>query len=63
MGPIDSIDSDNGLALSRRQAIISTNDGLGWWCIYASLGLNELRGCCLPLIVAYESPNHYLNWC
>ena len=27
---------------NRRQAIISTNDGLIWWCIYASLGFNEL---------------------
>ena len=27
----------------RRQAIIWTNDGLVWWRIYVSLGLNELR--------------------
>ena len=33
----------NGLMPTRRQAIMWTNDGLGWWCIYASLGLNELR--------------------
>ena len=36
------IGSYNGLAPTRRQAIIWTNDGLVWWCIYASLGLNEL---------------------
>ena len=34
--------SDNGLAPTRRQAIIWTNDGLGHRRIYASLGLNEL---------------------
>ena len=33
---------DNGLAPTRRQAIIWTNDGLEYRCIYASLGLNEL---------------------
>ena len=33
---------DNGLSRSRRQAIIWTNDGLVYWGIYASLGLNEL---------------------
>ena len=33
---------DNGLAPNRRQAIIWTNDGLVNWCIYVSLGLNEL---------------------
>ena len=38
-----SIGSDNGLAPTRRQAIIWTNDGLGYRYIYASLGLNELR--------------------
>ena len=36
------IGSDNGLAPRWRQAIIWTNDGQGWWCIYASLDLNEL---------------------
>ena len=29
----------------RQQAIIWTNDGLVCWCIYASLGLNELTCC------------------
>ena len=33
-----SIGSDNGLAPNRRQAIIWINDGLGYWCIYASFG-------------------------
>ena len=42
LGTKSSIRSDNGLVPSRRQAIIRTNDGLVWWCIYASLGLNDL---------------------
>ena len=37
-----SIGSDNGLAPNRWQAIIWTNVGMLYWCIYASLGLNEL---------------------
>ena len=43
-GPIDNmhIGSDKGMAANRRQAIIWTNDGLVYWRIYASLGLNEL---------------------
>ena len=36
------IGSDKGWAPNRRQAIIWTSDGLVYWCIYASLGLNEL---------------------
>ena len=39
---LTSIVLDNGLSPGRRGAIIWTNDGLGWWCIYVSLGLNEL---------------------
>ena len=39
---ISHIDSDNGLAPTRWQAIIWTNDGIVYWCIYASLCLNEL---------------------
>ena len=35
-----SIGSYNGLAPRRRQAIIWSNDGLVYWRIYASLGLN-----------------------
>ena len=38
-----SIDSDNGLAPTRQQAIVWTNVGMLSSCIYASLGLNELR--------------------
>ena len=38
-----SIGSDNGLAPNRRQAIIWTNDGPGYWRLYASLDLNELN--------------------
>ena len=37
-----SIGSDNGLAPVRQQAIIWTNDGLVYRCIYASLSRNEL---------------------
>ena len=33
---------DSGSVPTRRQAIIWTNDGLAYWHIYASLGLNEL---------------------
>ena len=46
-GLIDNviIGSDNGLASNRRQAIIWTNNGLVYWRIYASLGLNELVYC------------------
>ena len=35
--------SDNGLAPNRQQAIILTNDGTGYFKIYAWLGLNELN--------------------
>ena len=34
--------SDNGLAPIRRQSIFWIKDGLVYWCIYASLSLNEL---------------------
>ena len=40
---VSSIGSDDGLAPVRRQAIIWTNDGLVYWRVYASLGLNELK--------------------
>ena len=36
------IGSDNGLAQTREQAIISTNDGLVYRCINVSLSLNDL---------------------
>ena len=55
-GPIEiysSIGSDNGLAPTRRLAIIWTHDGLVWWHIYASLGLNELKDAVLQV---QESP-------
>ena len=45
-GPIlqhTTIGSDNGLAANRRQAIIWTDDGLVYWRIHVSLGLNEFR--------------------
>ena len=38
------IGSDNGLAHIRGQAIIWTNNGLIYWRIYASLGLNDQVG-------------------
>ena len=47
-----SIGSDNGLAPNRQQAIIWTNDCLGYWCIYASLSLNELK--CLIVYANYD---------
>ena len=37
-----SIGSDNGLALNRQQAIIWSNIGMLYWCIYVSFSLNEL---------------------
>ena len=40
--PLFSIVSGNGFAPTRRQAIIWTSDGRVYWCIYASLGLNDL---------------------
>ena len=48
--PINHIFSDNGLAPNRQQAIIWTNDGRVYWCIYVSPDLNWLlivhRGHC-----------------
>ena len=38
--------SDCSLAQIRRQTIIWINDGLGYWHIYASLGLDEIMNCC-----------------
>ena len=38
-----STDSDNGLVMNKRQAIIWTNDSLVWWRIYASHGRNGLK--------------------
>ena len=32
--------SDNGLMLYRQQAIFLINDGLIYWLVYASIGLN-----------------------
>ena len=37
------IGSDNGLAMNRPQAIIWTNNGLVYWSMYVSLGLNESK--------------------
>ena len=41
----DSIGSDNGLALKRRQAIIWSNVGMFYWPIYVSIFINELTLC------------------
>ena len=49
------ISSDNGLDLIRWQAIIWTNNGLVYWCIYASLGLNELNRCPIAKLHWYLS--------
>ena len=40
-----SIGADTGLAPNRRQAIICTNDGLGYQRIYSSFGLGEFNKC------------------
>ena len=42
-GLIDSIGADNGLVPNRRLAIIWNNDGMFYWCIYASLCFSELK--------------------
>ena len=47
-GPVNNIVSNNGLAPTRRQTIIWTNDGLRYRRIYASLGLNEFA--CTPYL-------------
>ena len=39
-----SIDSDNGFVPVQHQAIIWTSFGMSCWCIYASVGFNELIG-------------------
>ena len=39
---LGSIGSNDVLVWNRRQAIIWTNDGLIYWCIYASLSLHGL---------------------
>ena len=41
-----TISSDNGSVQNRWQAITSTNMGLIYWCICASLGHNELKCSC-----------------
>ena len=59
-----SISSDNGLMPNRQQAIIWTNEGSGLWCIYTSLGLNELKFHSLPRyeIVTYASTSLYIHF-
>ena len=48
--------SDNGLAANRLQAIILTNDGLVYECIYASLGFSELKA-----EMVWQNTNIYLH--
>ena len=38
------VELDNGVARNRQQAIIWNNDGLVYWCIYASLDLKNDMG-------------------
>ena len=42
----------------RQQAIIWANDGLAYWCMYASLGLNQLITCQTKLKHNYHLPPH-----
>ena len=53
------IGSDNGLAPNRRQATIWTNDVLGYWRIYALLGLNELSYITLPQIKKIQNSKSF----
>ena len=39
---LTKIGSDNGLAPNRRQTVVCTNDGLVYWIIYMSRGIDEL---------------------
>ena len=55
------IGSDNGLAPIIRQAIIWTNDGIVYWRIYASLGLNELRDQFLVISTILETWRGFLR--
>ena len=41
--PKGPVDNNTVLVQNRRQAISWNSDGLGWWRIYVSLGINELR--------------------
>ena len=43
--------SDNGLVLNGQQAIIWTNGGLSYWCIYVSVSLNKLNEVLWPLLL------------
>ena len=51
----------NGLALTRHQAIIWTNDGLGWWRIFVSCSLNELRYLSISCAIALRWMSHSLT--
>ena len=53
-----SISSDNGVAPSRRQAIMWTNDGIYYWPIYASFRLNELSRVWVGIKTWLDDLNH-----
>ena len=66
-----SIGSDNGFAPFMRQAIIWINDGLDYWRIYASPGLNEWKAskvelscflCCRPEQVVEQTLELPVTW-
>ena len=41
-----SIGCNNGLVPNRQRAIVWTNIGPIYWCIYGSLGIDELKEIC-----------------
>ena len=57
-----TIGSDNGLAPNRQQVIIWANVGMLYWCIYASLGLNELSIYSLPKTHCKLISSHLHSW-
>ena len=58
---INNIGSDNCLAQIRRQAIIWTNDGWIYQCIYASLGLEELNKYYKCYLIDYKQKWFYVT--
>ena len=58
-----SIALESSLALNRRQAIISTNDILDYWRIYASFGIKEISFKCHSAIVALYVISRYNKPC
>ena len=60
-GQYPSIDSNNGFALNRRQAIIWTNDVLRCRHIYTSIGLNELNDLLFMKHILFARRGWYIN--